>query len=187
MNQNFNLGTWNVVRSCLLYMSARPSVVSQFSPFIVEYVRAAQSQLLARGWMPSSTSNTLCTQNDQSHPHGGTVPGGGHCIVRYPDWMWILQEMIDSRHELGLTAQDEAAIFEHMQAVGTWGADFTTAYARPCDAASNRTGLPNCFPKQACNSYRLRPRPHCTQVEQQLDYFTHVRRRVRKPRCTELT
>jgi hypothetical protein len=87
LDANFNLGTWNVVRSCLLYMSARPAVVADFAPFVVGYVRAAQRQLLAKGWAPDSLSNRLCTETDQAHPHGGSVPGGAsHCAVRYPDW-----------------------------------------------------------------------------------------------------
>ena len=35
------------------------------------------------------------------------------------------------------------------------------------------TGLPNCFPTEACNSWRLLPRPNCTQVPQETTYFTH--------------
>ena len=175
MDHNFNLGTWNVVRSCLLYMSARPSVVAEFAPFVVNYVRAAQRQLLSKGWTPDSLANTVCTEDDRYHPHGGDVAGqGSHCAVRYPDWMWVLQEIVDSRESLHLSAEDVAAVFEHMQTIAAWGADYSIAYSTPpCEPGSNRTGRPDCFPRSACNSGRLLPRPNCTVVPQAHGYFTH--------------
>ena len=38
----------------------------------------------------------VCTGSDEAHPNGYNVTGGGHCAVRYPDWMWILQEMVEA-------------------------------------------------------------------------------------------
>ena len=47
---------------------------------------------------------------------------------------------------------------QHMQSTGEWGTDFTTAFGTPCDQNTDRTGLPNCFPKGGCNSHRVASR-----------------------------
>lgn len=67
--------------------------------------------------------------------------------------MWILQEL----HDLdGVNASTRATIMDHMKLTGEWGADFTGFYHHTCNASTNRTGLPNCFPTTSCNSDRVR-------------------------------
>ena len=50
MHGNWNLGTWNIVRIFLMYMSAAPDVAAEFGPYVVEYVEHAQQMMLAKGW-----------------------------------------------------------------------------------------------------------------------------------------
>lgn len=170
---NWNLGTWNVVRVFLMYMSAQPESAPEFGPFVVGYIAHAQRMLLAKGWRPNMAS-VVCTGNDQWHPGGYNVTGGGHCAVRYPDWMWILQEMVEAPYlQPYIDSTTRATILQHIQSTGDWGTDFTTAFGTPCDQNTDRTGLPNCFPKDGCNSYRVAPRPNCSTVPQETGYFTH--------------
>lgn len=60
---NFNLGTWNVVRSSILLMSAVPAETPLLLPFVLSYIQAAHQRLKNEGWVsvitlcrPSSTS-----------------------------------------------------------------------------------------------------------------------------------
>ena len=89
MHDNFNLGTWNVVRSCLLLTSAVPSESAGMLPFVMDYIAAAHARLKAKGW----GTDTVCTECDQAHPQCAEIPGGGVCRFRFPEWMHILQAM----------------------------------------------------------------------------------------------
>lgn len=148
----FSLGTWNVIRAALLYLSAQPDEVPKFLPFILGYIDAAHDHLASTGW---PLGGTACTQCDEYHPDCAVVvPGSAsHCIVRYPDWMWVLQELHDAPF-LTNNATAREKVLRHMRLVGEWGTDFQQAYTHPCDASTNRTDLPNCFPTTACNHDR---------------------------------
>jgi hypothetical protein len=154
MYRMFNLGTWNVVRSLLMFVNAelhreRMNVsvppaglqVKEAIKFVVGYIQAAQTQVLANGWYPSGSNtdtNTLCTQCDSGHPcqdeQVSHVVGGGHCIVRYPDWMWVLQMLLDMDAEAAedltnsvTTATTDVSIDGAVDgATGTTGGGFLT-------------------------------------------------------------
>ena len=53
--QNFNLGTWNVVRSSILLMSAVPAETPLLLPFVLSYVKAAHQRLIDEGWARNLT------------------------------------------------------------------------------------------------------------------------------------
>jgi hypothetical protein len=116
MHRQFNLGTWNVVRSCLLTASAVPSERGALLPFVINYIAAAHERLKGEGW----GQNTLCTECDERHPSCSTIAGGGVCRFRYPDWMHILQELLDA-HAHSLSDVQRALVFEHMELIGEWG------------------------------------------------------------------
>lgn len=111
MNKMFNLGSWNVIRSLLMFISAERSsastptagavtdvtgllTVEQALSFVVNYISAAQQMLLNKGWSPSHAENTLCTECDAGNPMCSDVVGQSHCLYRYPHWMWILQVLV---------------------------------------------------------------------------------------------
>ena len=73
---------------------------------------AAHARLKDEGW----GTNTLCTQCDERHPDCAKIAGGGVCRFRYPDWMHILQQLLDS-HAAALSAAETALVFEHMELV----------------------------------------------------------------------
>ena len=147
MHQNFNLGTWNVIRSSLLLMSALPSEVDLLLPFVLDYIQAAHERLKSEGW---PNGGTLCTECDERHPTCSKIPGGGVCRFRYPDWMHILQQLLDA-HEAQMDPHEAQMVFEHMQLIGAWGFDFRSFYKSPCPADKSKTP---CFPMDACNSAR---------------------------------
>ena len=149
----FSLGTWNVIRSMMLYMSARPEVIPHFLPFVEGYVQAAQRMLTQKGW---PNGGSVCTQCDDRFPAcANIVPSANsHCFVRYPDWIWILQQLHDAPYMANRT-RARAAVMQHMRLVAEWGADFTAVYSHPCDHTTNRTNLPNCFPTTGCNHHTV--------------------------------
>ena len=59
MHQNFNLGTWNVIRSCVQQMSAQPSTVGRLLPFVLGYINASQSMLIEKGWVVRSGTTRI--------------------------------------------------------------------------------------------------------------------------------
>ena len=66
------------------------------------------------------------------------VPGtASHCIVRYPDWMWILQQLHDAPY-LAENPVARAKVLRHMRLVGEWGTDFTQACVPSGPAAPRR-------------------------------------------------
>ena len=137
---NWNLGTWNIVRVFLMYMSAVPDAAAEFGPFVVEYVHHAQQMMLAKGWRPEMQSLVCTGPGSPGNGNGFNVVGGGHCTVRYPDWLWILQEMVEAPYlQPYINATARTTIMEHMQSSGEWGTDFTTAYGTPCGPTTNRT------------------------------------------------
>ena len=156
LNQNFNLGTWNVMRSSLLLMSAMPSEVDLLLPFVLSYIQAAHKRLKSEGW---PNGGTLCTACDENHPTCSKVRGGGVCRFRYPDWMHILQQLLDA-HASQMTAAERALVLEHMQLIGYWGFDYRSFYSRPCPTHDSPTP---CFPMEGCNSAREAANAGCTQ------------------------
>ena len=155
IHQNFNLGTWNVMRSSLLLMSAMPSEVDIFLPFMLSYIQAAHERLKSEGWWDGMkaeprTGGTLCTECDERNPSCSKISGGGVCRFRYPDWMHILQQLLDA-HGGRISAAETALIYEHMELIGEWGFDYRQFYSRPCP--TNESATP-CFPVGSCNSGR---------------------------------
>ena len=76
IHDNFNLGTWNVVRSSLLLMSAAPSERPLLLPFVLAYIEAAHARLKSDGF----GEDLVCTECDQHHRNCSTIPGGGVCV-----------------------------------------------------------------------------------------------------------
>ena len=76
IHANFNLGTWNVVRSSLLLMSAAPSERPLLLPFVLGYLQAAHARLKSDGF----GEDLVCTECDQHHRNCSTIPGGGVCV-----------------------------------------------------------------------------------------------------------
>lgn len=128
--------------------------------------------LLAKG----GGENTLCTQCDASHPVCGNVIGGGHCIVRYPDWMWILQMLLDAdadpdKPAVKLTSQERTLVHTHMKNVGNWGFNFSNWYSSPCNCSTvNCSETIDCFPTTSCNEARMQ---WCQAPTQAVEYATH--------------
>ena len=177
IHDNFNLGTWNVVRSSLLLMSAAPGERALLLPFVMGYISAAHARLKSSGF----GEDLVCTECDQRHRNCSTIPGGGVCVgsrsvsqfdrecslanrksvtvqrFRYPDWMHILQDLLDS-HSDEMTEAERSLVFEHMQLVGDWGFNYRAFYSRPCDANESDTV---CFPIGSCNSAREAEHNEC--------------------------
>ena len=121
MSNMFSLGTWNICRCFLLHASAHPTEAPAFASFIAKYIQAAHTRLLAKGFTPE---NTVCTQCDSRLPESapcGDVSGGGMCKPRWPDWVWILEQYLDS----GLVPSgSEQLVRDHIEAVQSWGFNF---------------------------------------------------------------
>jgi hypothetical protein len=154
--ESFNLGTWNVVRSSVLLMSAAPAESKVLLPFVLSYVQAAHQRLKDFGWLggsPHNNSDVLCT--DQA---GGGIGEGGYCRFRYVDWMHILQQLLDA-HSEQMTASERATVYEHMELIGEWGFDFRSFYAEPCP--TNVSTRP-CLPMGGCNSRHVADHTGCS-------------------------
>lgn len=154
MYANFNLGTWNIVRSALLLMSAVPTEVPTFLPFVLGYIRAAHARLKDEGW---PTGGSLCTACDEGHPQCSKVWGGGYCQFRYPDWMHILQQLLDA-YGGQMVPAESALVYEHMELIGKWGFDYRAFYARACPTTDSATP---CLPMSGCNSNEVAGRTGC--------------------------
>jgi hypothetical protein len=132
MSTMFSLGSWNVCRSFLLHASAHPNEARPFAAFIAKYIHAAHARLLATGF---TSEDTVCTQCDSRLPESApcsSVPHGGMCKPRWPDWAWILQEFLDS----GLVpdADTQQLVRDHLAAVQQWGFNFSWMYSHPASS-----------------------------------------------------
>ena len=161
--QNFNLGTWNVVRSSILLMSAVPAETPLLLPFVLSYIQAAHQRLKDEGWAivtyagKTFEGGTICTEQDVQDPYG-KIGGGGYCRFRYPDWMHILQQLLDAHGEK-MTAVETAMVYAHMELVGEWGFDYRAFYANPCPT---NVSTRSCLPMGGCNSDHVAQRTNCT-------------------------
>jgi hypothetical protein len=147
---SWNLGTWNIVRSCVLLMSAVPEETALLLPFVLKYIEFTQARLKAEGWPISGT--TMCTDS------WGNSLGGGYCRFRYPDWMHVLQQLIDAHGEK-MTAAERATVLAHMELVGWWGYDFRAFYAEPC---ATNVSTRSCLPMGGCNTHHVAEHDGCT-------------------------
>ena len=148
---SWNLGTWNTVRSCILLMSAVPAETALLLPFVLTYIEFSQARLKAEGWPISGT--TMCTDE-----WGAKFVGGGVCRFRYPDWMHILQQLLDAHGEK-MTEAERATVFAHMELVGWWGFDFRAFYAEPC---ATNVSVRSCLPTSGCNTPHVADHDGCT-------------------------
>ena len=146
----WNLGTWNIVRSCVLLMSAVPEETALLLPFVLQYIEFSQARLKAEGW--PILKSTMCTDS------WGNSLGFGYCLFRYPDWMHVLQQLIDVCGEK-MTAAERATVLAHMELVGWWGFDYRAFYAEPC--ATNVSTRP-CLPQSGCNTHHVAEHDGCT-------------------------
>ena len=157
--QNFNLGAWNVVRSSILLMSAVPAETPLLLPFVLSYIQAAHQRLKDEGWAPVSygkiplAGGTICTDETS-----GSIAGGGYCRFRYPDWMHILQQLVDAHGEK-MAAAERATVYAHMELVGEWGFDYRAFYANPCPT---NVSTRSCLPMGGCNSPHVAQHTNCT-------------------------
>jgi hypothetical protein len=155
--ENFNLGTWNVVRSCVLLMSAVPAESKILLPFVLSYVQAAHQRLKDMGWLggsPHNNADLVCTDEISEEDKIGQ---GGYCRFRYVDWMHILQQLLDA-HSAQMSANERATVYEHLELLGVWGFDFRSFYAHPCP--TNESTTP-CFPMGGCNSRHVADHTGC--------------------------